>query len=164
MSVSAAAAAAFLGLASLLGWTLIGAGAHWPPKLTAILLTPGVAFMVWKEHRPMTGWPTNAGPPADAVFVSGSVEEPSRGSHGAIYLWLTRPGEAKPRAYELPYSRPLHEQVQAAMQDAKRGERVGVRRVTQTKGTGTSGARAQTRSPYEAYRLPPPNPGPKTKR
>jgi hypothetical protein len=125
------AAASFVARGSLLLWTLIATGAHWPAKLTAIVLTPGVAFTVWQESRPRTGWPTGV----------------------------------RPRAYELPYSRPLHEQVQAAVARAGRGERVGVRRVRRTKsGDGRDGVRSTTQSPYETYRLPPPNPGPKNAR
>ena len=159
MSASGAAAASVLVLGSLLAWTVIGTGVHWPPKLTAILLTPGVAFFVWKESRPITGWPTHTKPPEEAVFVSGSVEEPMAGTKGAIYLWLTRPGETKPRAYQLPYTRQLHEQVQAALEQTQQGRRVGVRKVRQAakNGGGAPGAR----SPYQAYRLPPPTPGPK---
>jgi hypothetical protein len=160
VTASAATGVAVLGLGSLLAWTVIGTGVHWPPKLTAILLTPGVAFMVWKESRPITGWPTSATPPAHAVFVSGSVDEPTAKSPGAIYLWLAKPGEAKPRAYQLPYSRPLHKQVQSALQQARQGKRVGVRKVRSSAAKNGGGADGP-RSPYEAYRLPPPSPGPK---
>jgi hypothetical protein len=155
-TLGAATAAALLGLGSLLLWTLIGTGAHWPPKLAAIVLTPGVAFMVWQESRPVTGWPTDGKPPADAVFVSASVEEPSRRTKGAIYLWVTAPGEQKPRAYQLPYSRPLHEQMHAALERTKRGERLGVRRQGEDSST-----RSRTSSPFRVYRLPPPAAGPK---
>ena len=111
----------------------------------------------------MLGWPTEAAPPERFQLYAALVREPDRPnrSDGAIYLWLV-PGAADgqsdppPRAYALPSSRALHEQVARAQARMKEGQPVD----------GTAGRRAGgyllgTRSlqvePYEAppVRLPP---------
>jgi hypothetical protein len=113
---------------------------RWPVKAGAIALTLTFFVSGCLALEALLGWPVAAAPPARFELHAALVQEPDHRSHsaGAIYLWLLpRAGEAAPgatpRAYALPYSRPLHEQIaraQSRMQDgrtvegsAKPGER-----------------------------------------
>jgi hypothetical protein len=81
---------------------------------------------VWNALDSFSGWPTDQRPPARALLVSRTVDEPK-----AIYVWLVAPApsgvfaylpdKAAPRAYRLPYSRELHEQVTRGTALAKAG-------------------------------------------
>jgi hypothetical protein len=94
-----------------------------PVKAWAIALTLGFLIAGFAALQAMLGRPTKAAPPALFQLHAALVNEPDRlsASKGAIYLWLSTPaaeGEpgGPPRAYALPYSRALHEQV-ARMQE-----------------------------------------------
>ena len=59
----------------------------------------------------------------DAVVIANVMVEGK-----AIYLWLERPGSRVPRAYELPWSKRLAEQLQTATRDAEQqGTEVAMR-------------------------------------
>jgi hypothetical protein len=144
----------FVLLGGLLLWFVIGGRGAWWLKLGAIIVTCGFTFAVWSALGSFGGWPTDEQPPARALLVSSSVDEPR-----AIYVWLLaphpsgllayRPEDATPRAYRLPYSRELHEQVARGAALAKQGRPV---ELTQ-RPRGTSGRL----SPFvvRAYRPPP---------
>lgn len=122
-------AVAFVLLAALLLWFVIGSRGAWWLKLPVIAGTCAFTFAVWDALDSFDGWATGQALPARAVFVSGVVDEPD-----AIYLWLIAPTEpgvlgyrpqgAEPRAYRLPYTRPLHERVDRGNQLTRRGQRV----------------------------------------
>ena len=89
-------------------------------------------FAVWDAIDSFDGWATGQPLPSRVVFVSGLVDEPD-----AIYLWVVarpdsglfghRPQDDEPRAYRLPYTRRLHEQVDRANALAGSGRRVELR-------------------------------------
>ncbi len=129
---------AFILLAALLCWMLIGAKGKWWLKLLTILIVPSFGLAVWASISSYKGWPTTDEPPEKALLVWGVVHEPDprTGNPGVIYLWLTpiredsggtlnplgyesRNGE--PRAYRLPYSRQLHDALTGAQAAAKEG-------------------------------------------
>lgn len=140
----------FFGLAAI--WLALITGNHLPfvVRAVAIYLVPWLAFAIWQAAQPPTGWPTSAKPPKSARFVAGTVREPNEVEHdlGEIDLWLVpADGPGQPRAYRLPYSRQLHEQIVAAMRAAKEGDPVGVRKLGQRHGP---------RVRFVFYRFPPP--------
>jgi hypothetical protein len=120
-------AVGFALLGALLLWFVIGSRGRWWLKLTAIVGTCAFTFAVWHALDSFSGWSTDERPPAHAVYLGGSVDEPH-----AIYLWLIpspsggllryKPASGEPRAYRLPYSRELHAQVDRGNQLAKRGQ------------------------------------------
>lgn len=149
------AAVAFVILAALLLWLLAAQRGRWPVKLALIVAVPAFGFAIWHSADSLKGWPTGTKPPKTATFVWGVVVEPDpqTGDRGAIYLWLAA-GDT-PRAYRLPYSRPLHKQVEQAKTLTKRGTTVAVARNHKTASThGQSRARSQ----FRFYRLPPSQP------
>lgn len=150
-----AIAVAFLLVAGLLLWFVIGSRGPWPLKLVAIVAASAFTFLLWDALDSFSGWPAEAQPPERALLLASSVDEPD-----AVYLWLVppvrpgpleyRPDDAEPRAYKLPYSRELHEQVDLAARMAQSGSRVEVR----MDDPDATGRRAGSRRPLRVYRLP----------
>ena len=140
-------AGSFLFLGVVTTWVVAAARGPWQPKLALILLAPFLAYGLWWNSRPQTGWPATVEPPAEAAFIAAAVDEPRW-----VYVWLQPLGASQPRAYRLPYSRPLHEQVEAATRGAKSGKRVGLKRTPKNRGP---------RAPFVAYDFPAPELPPK---
>jgi hypothetical protein len=146
-------AVGFVLLAGLLLWFVIGSRGPWWVKLSAIVVTCAFTFAVWGALDSFSGWPTAQSPPAHALLVASSVDEPR-----AIYLWLVESGDrgpleyrahgAEPRSYRLPYSRELHEQVDRAAALAREGRIVEIRR------SSTNRSRRGTQLVVRAYQLP----------
>jgi hypothetical protein len=110
--------ASYLVLALLLLSLNLRSAWRWPVKAWAIVVTLGFLIAGFATLQGMLGWPTQAAPPARFQLYAALVHEPDRTSpsKGAIYLWLSpRAADGKPsgppRAYALPYSRALHEEV-----------------------------------------------------
>jgi hypothetical protein len=124
--VSAWLAAAYAALALGLAWALSSGGA-WRRRVPYIVCAPPLALALWLGRPDPAGWPTSARVPAQSSLVSAVVNEPdpATGDKGRIYLWLES-GGTEPRAYALPYSRALHEQVQRALNAVKRGRPIAV--------------------------------------
>lgn len=119
-------------------------------RVFAIFLAPAAAVFVWAAVHAYEGWPVPvAKPPVGAVFVAGVVDEPR-----AIYLWLTPRGEARPRAYRLPYSDALYLQVIRAQRELRHGHPSRVGSSTLRAGSG------QKVPPFLLHRYNLPNPSP----
>lgn len=118
--------AAFLILGGLLLWFLVGARGQWWVKAIFIIIVPLVVVATWLSLNSYKGWPTSSEPTCPLVFLSAEIQEPSanQGTQGHIYLWMRpfasqersiinlfdyKPSSYEPRAYELPYSRELHQ-------------------------------------------------------
>lgn len=153
-------AVAFALLVALLLWLIVGARGYWPVKLALIVALPIFALFVWRALDSYKGYPAAFEPPNDSVLLASVVREPSDGEKGAVWLWLVplgedvpllgyKPGEGEPRAYRLPYSRPLHEQVDKGTAIRRRG---GTPLLSRAKGQQTPEMRV--------HKLPPPR-GPK---
>jgi hypothetical protein len=151
-------AAGYLVLAVLLLSLNLRSAWRWPVKAWAIALTVGYLIAGFVALQATLGWPTKAAPPARFQLYAALVREPNRAirSNGAIYLWLSprsADGEPNgaPRAYALPYSRALHEQIARAQGRLRAGRPV----------VGTAGRRAgqpglDTRSlQVKLYEAPP---------
>jgi hypothetical protein len=124
--MSAWLAAAYALLALGLGWALAG-GQGWRRRAPFIVCTPALAL--WLGRPDPAGWPSTAGVPSHAGLLWALVSEPDPASAdpGRIYLWLDT-GRRAPRAYSLPYSRSLHEQVQHALDTLQHGRPTVLRR------------------------------------
>lgn len=151
-------AAAYGALALGLAWSLAGT-ASWRRRAPYIVCAPPLALALWLGRPDPAGWPSTAKVPAHAELVSAQIDEPDPAvsDPGHIYLWLDVGGTA-PRAFVLPYSRKLHEQVQQALQAVKKGRPIGVERVAKGGGHGrsTPGRRSVLRFyPHPPVVLPP---------
>lgn len=155
--MSAWLAAAYAVLALGLGWVLAG-GSPWRRRVPFIIAAPALALGLWLGRPDPTGWPSAAHIPAHATLQWAVVDEPdpSTSDPGHVYLWLDV-GGAAPRAFALPYSRRLHEQVQHALTSIQHGLPMGVARPVAggprggRNGHGPSGQRSVVRF----YRHPP---------
>jgi len=123
-------ACAYAALALGLGWALVGRGG-WKRRVPFIVCAPALALALWLGRADPAGWPTAATLPKQATLVWAQVDEPdpSAADPGRIYLWLNT-GRPAPRAYSLPYTRSLHEQVQKALKALRRGDPIRMARVT----------------------------------
>ncbi|MBV8597747.1 MAG: hypothetical protein JO017_02890 [Actinobacteria bacterium] len=126
--MSAWLAAAYAVLALGVAWVLIGGGS-WKRRAPFVVLAPALALGLWLGRADPAGWPTLSGIPKQAGLVWAQIVEPdpATADPGRIYLWLDT-GKPSPRAYSLPYSRPLHEQVQKALQAIRLGDPIEVSR------------------------------------
>ena len=152
-------AVGFFLLAVVLLALVVSPRVPWPALLALIVVVPLWAFLVYGALDSFEGYPTEGAPPAKSRLIASEVVEPSPDDPGRIFLWTVPPESPSvlgkdtdgytPRAYAVPYSRPLHEQLEGAKQAQKAlGQRFGVR----------EGPRGE----YRVYRLPPPGPGPKS--
>lgn len=136
-------AAAYALLALGVGWALARSG-DWRTRAAYIVCAPLVALGLWLGRPNPAGWPSKAGTPAHAQLLWAQVDEPdpATADPGRIYLWVDV-GAKAPRAYSIPYSRPLHEQVQHALTALQHGTPIGLARTA----AGAHGARQRgTRS------------------
>src|SRR5262249_39814150 len=98
------------------------------------------------------GWPVGRRPPEGSEFVASLVRAPAPGDPGAVYLWAQPPGATKPRAFTLPYSPGLEQQVA----HAAHAEKAGVRGLVHTVRTARRGQQAQSPQVSMRFvRLPP---------
>lgn len=147
-------AAAYAVLALGLAWSLTGSHA-WRRRLPYIVCAPPLALALWLGHPDPAGWPSTAHLPAHAQLVWATVDEPdpALSDPGHVYLWLDV-GSAAPRAYVVPYTRKLHEQVQHALRAVKRGRSIGVAGRVATGGHRVQRAAGQRQSPLRFYPHP----------
>lgn len=148
--------AAYAALALGLAWT-IASGSSWWWRAPYIVAAPALAFALWLGRPDPAGWPTIAGIPAHATLQWALVDEPnpSTSDPGRIYLWLDV-GATAPRAFSLPYSRALHEQVQHALDRVKRGQSIAVARAAaRAHGSRRSTAPGEQGSSLHFYAHPP---------
>lgn len=120
------AAIAALGLALL----LVRRG--YRVRLVLVAVLPALAFAVYAAAQPPTGWPSRSHPPKSARFLWADVREPAGADRGEIDLWLMV--GTRPRAFKLPYTRRLHQQIEGAKGMVKSGRRVEVARETGQRG------------------------------
>jgi hypothetical protein len=120
-------AGAYCILALAFGWAIAG-GSRWAYRVPFILAAPPLALALWLGRPNAAGWPMSGHVPPHASLVSAFVREPdpARADRGRIYIWLDIGADA-PRAFALPYSRPLHQQVARALAHVARHQSVEVR-------------------------------------
>lgn len=142
----------------------------WPVKAVAIGTALPLFVMTFAALQGLMGWPSAADIPAAFQLHAALVEEPSkdRDQAGRIFLWLT-PSEAEategtatiaapgagqpPRAFALPYSRELHDRVEAMREALQQGDLVAGRRMS---GSPWERRFGQANGSIELYAPPPP--------
>jgi hypothetical protein len=113
--------AAYIVLAVLLLSLNLRASWTWWVKAGAIGVTTLFYAGSYVTISALLGWPTHDRLPENFQFVSSRIVEPDRatGEVGAIYLWIADLDEdnvpdARPRAFELPYSDELANRINDA--------------------------------------------------
>jgi len=105
----------------------------------AIIAVSLFYFASYQGLRALSGLPSSETLPAEFRLLWVNIEEPNKisGSEGSIYIWL-RPLQkdrllavGEPRAYRLPYSEALAENVEAAITQLEEGKRLNGKRSRQ---------------------------------
>ena len=111
---------------------------RWQIKVLATGLALPTSLGAFLSTQALLGWPSEAALPRDFQLHAALIEEPTArdAESGAIYLWITpwtsietetapplEPNR-RPRAFDLPYSRDLHQKVDSMRERLARGELV----------------------------------------
>jgi len=87
---------------------------QWWVKIAAVVITTGFFGATYVFATDLLGWPAPMEPPHQFSLLWSRVVEPNaaNGVEGVIYLWTqelddTRRAKGPPRAYSLPYTRPM---------------------------------------------------------
>jgi hypothetical protein len=137
-------------------WLLARARGRWLPRAALIVAVIGYAWVVWQALASVDGWPAH-GEPGPAAVISYTADEPRW-----LYVWTVplkpdadsplgyRPAAGEPRAWRLPYSRQLHEELQRSLERGREQGRPVLlvrRRLRQ--------GEEYPQSPFRAYLAPP---------
>jgi hypothetical protein len=126
----------FLLLAVLLLWIIIGCRGHITAKIWTINVTIFFVAILWVGIESYTGWPTSSPMPAQARLIHVISDEPD-----SIYVLLENHADCvlyyedwhdfiyyKPkdavRLFKIPYDKNMHKQLEAAMEEVKKGRYV----------------------------------------
>lgn len=93
-------------------------------KAAVTVLVVGLCAVTYKSYPSLLGWPVpSSSLPAKLFLVAIEVQEPDN-----IYLWAkdlgTGLGDRRPRAYQLSYSKSLHEKASKAGSKIRRGIKI----------------------------------------
>lgn len=101
---------------------------RWPLWLRGLLIGAVTLFYFYANDaiHQIWGVPSRDALPERFVMIAAVVEEPAGRAPGSIYLWVTVPQEGagprlEPRAYRVPYSRPLHAQIEEGLRKGREG-------------------------------------------
>ncbi|MBI1732018.1 MAG: hypothetical protein HYR49_04525 [Gammaproteobacteria bacterium] len=89
----------------------------WRAKAGATVAAAVFYLVTYLSIPELLGWPIRRDPPAKFRLHAAYVQQPDKltKSKGAIYMWLTDTRDfahnGPPRAFQLPYSAPMHEAV-----------------------------------------------------
>jgi hypothetical protein len=116
---------------------------RWPRwlKTGLVLAVSALYFFGYEVVGAVLGLP-NPGPlPERFVMVSSLVQEPTQSTPGTIFLWVRPMEEGKaagePRAYRVPYQRPLHEQINEGVKKGREGiAQMGTAQAKEGRGRG----------------------------
>ena len=108
-------------------------------KAAAIVVVSVFYFASYHGLRTLAGLPSSEDLPSDFRLLYVSIDEPDKlsGGEGAIYIWLrelqndVQVTATEPRAYRLPYSESLAENVEAALRQLEQGKRLNGKRSRQ---------------------------------
>ncbi len=108
-------------------------------KAAAIVLVSLFYFASYQGLRSLSGLPSSEEIPRNFRLLFVSIDEPDKrtGGEGAIYIWLralqndVQVTTGVPRAYRLPYSEALAENVEAALTQLQEGKRLNGKRSRQ---------------------------------
>lgn len=126
---------AFIILATLFLWYIIGAKGHWLFKTVLILISLFTSLFLWKSTEDIAGWPTVHKLPDKFQIFWTMAKEPKLNNinSGGIYIFaqdLLPPKdefklhsvENEPRLYKLPYSKEAHKKVEEIQKALKAGK------------------------------------------
>ncbi|MGB1092200.1 MAG: hypothetical protein ACPGYX_08755 [Oceanobacter sp.] len=149
-------------LGTLLLIALLRARLGFAISLALIALTLSFFWLNFSELQSLKGWPSERQPPEEFQLISTLIHEPDNqaGDAGAIYLWgIPKDGDGRPRAYQLPYSPPMHESTAEAETMISDGKRVIARRdepdANQAESSGDSMGSRYIFEPVTKQQLPP---------
>jgi hypothetical protein len=133
-----------LGFALLLFVTLVALlWSHWPTWLKGVLITAVTVLYFYGHEAVHSIWgiPSTDALPPKFVVLSAVVQEPTNKAPGLLYLWVSKIGDngpaLEPRAYQLPYSRKLHTQIDEGIKKGRDGiSQVGTAEVKAGNGRG----------------------------
>lgn len=108
-------------------------------KVSAIVLVSTFYFVSYFAWRSITGMPSTEALPEDFRVLWVSIDEPNKRSaeNGGIYIWLRKLDEdtqmpvSEPRAFRLPYSVELAEDIELALRQLEEGKQLNGRRSRQ---------------------------------
>lgn len=94
-------------------------------KLAIVLAVTALYFVAERQLQDVWGWASRDALPERFVLLAAVVEEPSKTSEGALYVWVNALGQGKPerepRAYRLPYSKDLHALLNEGLKKIRQG-------------------------------------------
>ncbi|MEK7545932.1 MAG: hypothetical protein AAB554_02535 [Patescibacteria group bacterium] len=174
--ISIAIPLGFLLLGATLCWYLAYAKGRWPLKIFLTVILALFSLETWRALDSYAGWPAKETMPQRSLLLHAVVREPhpAKNDRGAIFLWIVplgqddpdlfsyRPVSGEPRAYKLPYSRPMHEQTAGAMKAMQQNGRPILIERGGIPGGGESGGNRTTYGDDEGggfrmRQLPPPS-------
>jgi hypothetical protein len=139
--MSLALALGYAVLLMLLGCALIWS--LWPRWMKGLLVA-GVTMMYFLGVQVVSaiwGIPSTDPLPKRFLMLAAAIEEPSAKSKGALYLWVSKLQDGKPtiepRAYRLPYTKLLHNQINEGLRRGRDGvAQMGTAQPDESAGTG----------------------------
>jgi hypothetical protein len=139
---------AFVIIAALTLWVVLGCKGYWWLKLVMVSLSIFFSISLWNSLVSLQGWPTSQTMPEKFEVKWLDVKEPNKktGEEGCIYVWArdiepnkpdssigaaaplsvqlhTKEESGEPRLYKLPYSRGMHEQAEGIKEMIGKGGR-----------------------------------------
>jgi len=134
---------------------------YWYTKAGLILLCSAFYIVVWHTLPQLEGWPIDQPLPEEFQLLSQHIVQPDKrkDTRGVIHMWvidLTEEGDQTPRAYRLPYTEQLHQQIIEAASNAQpqKGKRTKQQVGNSIPGTPSTQIDFQ---PMPIHRLPPKN-------
>ena len=100
---------------------------RWPGWLKGLLVV-GVTLLYFAGNdvvHAIWGIPSTDALPERFVMLAAVIQEPTQKTPGALFMWISTLREGKsdiePRAYKLPYSKALHEQINEGIKKGRDG-------------------------------------------
>ncbi len=116
---------------------------HWPNWLKGVLITSVTVLYFFGHEAVHSIWgiPSTDALPPKFVMLAAVVQEPTTKTPGLLYLWVSKISDngptLEPRAYQLPYSRKLHTQIDEGIKKGRDGvSQVGTAEVKAGNGRG----------------------------
>ncbi|MCP4595234.1 hypothetical protein [Neptuniibacter sp.] len=119
---------AYVFFTALLLLAVIRGSLKWPIKFVLVfgaVLFYAASYFGWQQSQ---GWPSRAQLPQKFLFHYAVIEEPDkeRSEEGKIFIWLTDLNNHemadKPRAYQMPYERGMHGELEQALKKMRSGQ------------------------------------------
>jgi len=94
-------------------------------KAALVVAVTALYFGAQRQLDDVWGWPSRDALPERFVLLAAVIEEPSKTSEGALYVWVNAITQGKPqhepRAYRLPYSKDLHALLNEGLKKIRQG-------------------------------------------